>query len=196
MRKTSAKAAFIAILALCGMVIAPAANARNTPIAPIQSTTSYIVFEQEDTLYTDDGLDLSFPTFDFGGEDIEVEISQNIGSQTITFANAKLPSGFVVTGFDSDDTYIETYGDTICNTDNWSLSYDSNGVTAKNFTCSAADGTVEFRFDVDDLEGYITSTLAGSYSIESQIRTSETRRTKLSAYVVETQDLITLVVPD
>lgn len=179
-------------LFVSSLVFAPSTQARNTPIAPIKSLNSYIDFDQPDALYAWDGLS-SYPTFDFGSEDVEVEVEQFVGSNSINMINIDLPSGFVVTGFDDDDTYLSEYGDTVCNTSGLSLSYSSDGVTAKGFSCSALDGTVEFRFDVDDLVGYITTTVDGSYPIESQFRTAESRKVKSFAYVVETANRLTLL---
>ena len=186
------------------------AQARNTPTAPIKSLGSDIDFDQPGDLNPDDGSDLNYPTFDFGSEDIEVNVVQNIGVTSITTINIDLPSGFVVTGFDSDDTYIqaEVDGDpgdvdgdlnpipsTICTTTNLSLNFSADGVTAKGFSCSDSDGTVNFRFDVDDVVGYITATAAGSYSIESHFRTAENRKFKPTAYTVKTNDLLVLSEP-
>jgi hypothetical protein len=73
------------------------------------------------------------------------------------------------------------------------LSASSSGVTAKGFSCyDPIDGIVDFRFDVDDVVGYVTTTMSGSYPIKSQFRTAETRRVKSTAWVVETSNLLTL----
>jgi len=207
MKKRSMGILLSCLLAVSQLTLSSVAQARNNPTSPIKSTTSSIDFDQDFTLYAYDGS-LPYSTFDFESEDIEVVVNQDIGiGNSITMINIDLPSGFVVTEFDADDTYIADdyydaeleayvpYGDTVCNTSGLSLTFSSDGVTAKGFSCSAADGTVEFRFDVDDVKGYITTTSVGSYSIESQFRTAENRKFKSSAYVVETANLLTLSAP-
>ena len=179
-------------MALSSVFFGTSASARNTPNAPYKSYTSYIDFDQDGAIYAWDGVSAN-PTFDFESEDIEVVVTQSVGSLVnINSINIDLPNGFVVTGFDADDTYIDTYGDTVCDTSNWSLSMSSDDVTAKGLTCYAPDGTVEFRFDVDDVNGFVTTTAVGSYSIQSQFRTVETRKVKSNAWVVETSNLLTL----
>ena len=203
------RTAWIAAFALLisGVALAPTSQARNTPEAPFKSSSSEINFEQGMmNIYAWDGVSLTFPAFDFEDEDIEVEVNQFVGAATnINTINIDLPSGFVSTGFDADDTYIAVTGDTVCTTAGgdttvgdgeidygWSLSLSANGVTAKGFSCSAADGTVEFRFDVDDVVGEVRTTSLGSYPIKSQFRTAENRKVKTTAWVVETQNLLTL----
>ena len=203
------RTAWIAAFALLisGVALAPTSQARNTPEAPFKSSYSQINFEQGMmNIYAWDGVSLTFPAFDFEDEDIEVEVNQFVGAATIiNTINIDLPSGFVSTGFDADDTYIAVTGDTVCTTAGgdttvgdgeidygWSLSLSANGVTAKGFSCSAADGTVEFRFDVDDVVGEVRTTSLGSYPIKSQFRTAENRKVKTTAWVVETQNLLTL----
>ena len=203
------RTAWIAAFALLisGVALAPTSQARNTPEAPFKSSSSEINFEQGMmNIYAWDGVSLTYPAFDFEDEDIEVEVNQFVGAATnINTINIDLPSGFVSTGFDADDTYIAVTGDTVCTTAGgdttvgdgeidygWSLSLSANGVTAKGFSCSAADGTVEFRFDVDDVVGEVRTTSLGSYPIKSQFRTAENRKVKTTAWVVETQNLLTL----
>lgn len=209
------RTAWIAAFALLmsAVALAPTSQARNTPEAPFKSSSSEINFDQatagpEDSMmniYAWDGVSLTFPVFDFEDEDIEVEVNQFVGATIINTINIDLPSGFVSTGFDADDTYIAVTGDTVCTTAGgdttdgdgeidygWSLSLSANGVTAKGFSCSAADGTVEFRFDVDDVIGEVRTTSLGSYPIKSQFRTAENRKVKTTAWVVETQNLLTL----
>lgn len=179
-------------LLVSSIALAPTSQARNTPTAPNKSFSSLIDFDQDFTIYAWDSVS-SYPTFDFSSEDIEVEVSQNVNFATINTINIDLPSGFVVTGFEATDTYFATYGDTVCNTSGLILSASSSGVTAKGFSCyDPIDGIVEFRFDVDDVVGYVTTTMSGSYPIKSQFRTAETRKVKSTAWVVETSNLLTL----
>lgn len=213
MKKRSMGILLSCLLAVSQLTLSTVAQARNNPTSPFVSTTSSIDFDQveiaeDSTLYAYSGSGL-YPTFDFENEDIEVEVTQLIGTTTsIQMVNIDLPSGFVVNEFDASDTYIRADGDTVCTTfggdttvddgeidSGWSLTLSSDGVTAKGFNCFAADGTVEFRFDVDDVKGYITTTSVGSYSIESQFRTAENRKDKSWAYVVETANLLTLSAP-
>ena len=176
-----------------------AAQARNTPTAPIVSADSSTSFTTSDALNPWDGSTFPQPTFDFTGDDIVVNVVQNVGSAIVSAVNISLPSGFAATAGTGAIAAVDD-GDssTVCNTANAVFTVSPSGVTAKGFSCSdLVDGTVEFTYTVSGLAGTITATMAGDYPIESQFRTDGNRKVKATAWIVDPTDLdsITLVGP-
>lgn len=196
------------------VIVAPQATARNIPTAPIVSSNSFIdgtgTFEPWDGSVDGSGAPL-YPTFDLEDEDLEVNVIEN-SSSAIVMVNIDLPNGFDIESFDAEDTYIEAFNDTRCTTSGgdstdgdgeidygWDLSESNSTITAKGFSCYDVDSSdgylIEFRFDVDDIYGYVTTTSAGSYDLESQFRTVENRRSKTTAWVTESEGALVLEFP-